>query len=76
VWFDDADLIVQVGSKQFRVYKGLLAKWSLVFGDMLSMPQADVDGTTSRTEPISLQLPDHDDPEGIEYLFKALHDRT
>ncbi|KAJ7612161.1 hypothetical protein FB45DRAFT_1065523 [Roridomyces roridus] len=39
LWFPDGNLIIQAGSSQFRVYRGLLASRSPVFQDMMSFPQ-------------------------------------
>ncbi|KAJ7612185.1 hypothetical protein FB45DRAFT_1065544 [Roridomyces roridus] len=39
LWFSDGNLIIQAGSSQFRVYRGILASRSPVFQDMLSFPQ-------------------------------------
>ncbi|KAJ7718953.1 hypothetical protein DFH07DRAFT_784761 [Mycena maculata] len=39
LWFEDGSLIIQAGDCQFRVYRGVLAKRSSVFQDMLSFPQ-------------------------------------
>ncbi|KAJ7753411.1 hypothetical protein DFH07DRAFT_1061510 [Mycena maculata] len=39
LWFEDGNLVIQAGSSQFRVYRGILAARSPVFQDMLSIPQ-------------------------------------
>ncbi|KAJ6630389.1 hypothetical protein B0H10DRAFT_2208051 [Mycena sp. CBHHK59/15] len=39
LWFDDGNLVVQAGRNLHRVYRGVLAKRSPVFEDMLSFPQ-------------------------------------
>ncbi|KAJ7119164.1 hypothetical protein C8R44DRAFT_673506 [Mycena epipterygia] len=39
LWFEDGNLIIQAGDRQFRVYRGILAARSPVFRDMLAFPQ-------------------------------------
>ncbi|KAJ7084655.1 hypothetical protein B0H15DRAFT_910943 [Mycena belliarum] len=39
LWFEDGNLVIQAGTSQFRVYRGILAARSPVFLDMLSFPQ-------------------------------------
>ncbi|KAJ7119085.1 hypothetical protein C8R44DRAFT_625218 [Mycena epipterygia] len=39
LWFEDGNLVIQAGNSQFRVYRGILAARSPVFGDMLAFPQ-------------------------------------
>ncbi|KAJ7246362.1 hypothetical protein C8J57DRAFT_1476047 [Mycena rebaudengoi] len=37
-WFDDGNIILQIQSTQFRLYKGILSLHSSVFRDMFSIP--------------------------------------
>ncbi|KAJ7615666.1 hypothetical protein DFH06DRAFT_1239749 [Mycena polygramma] len=39
LWFEDGNLVLQAGSSQYRVYRGQLGAQSLVFRDMLQLPQ-------------------------------------
>ncbi|KAF7359030.1 BTB domain-containing protein [Mycena sanguinolenta] len=39
LWFEDGSLVIQAGNSQYRVYRGILAMYSPVFQDMLSLPQ-------------------------------------
>ncbi|KAF7353921.1 BTB domain-containing protein [Mycena venus] len=39
LWFEDGNLVIQAGNKQYRVYRGVLAMHSPVFQDMFSFPQ-------------------------------------
>ncbi|KAF7295893.1 hypothetical protein HMN09_01133000 [Mycena chlorophos] len=39
LWFDDGNIVLQAGSAQYRVFRGILARNSAVFQDMLSFPQ-------------------------------------
>ncbi|PIL26302.1 hypothetical protein GSI_12058 [Ganoderma sinense ZZ0214-1] len=38
-WYDDGTIVVVAGNIEFRIYRGLLARYSPVFFDMLSFPQ-------------------------------------
>jgi len=38
-WLDDGNIILQTGSKQFRVVRSILSASSSVFRDMFSIPQ-------------------------------------
>ncbi|KAJ7490854.1 hypothetical protein FB451DRAFT_1079609 [Mycena latifolia] len=39
LWFEDGNVVIQAGSSQFRLYRGILAARSPVFQDMFSFPQ-------------------------------------
>ncbi|KAJ7494290.1 hypothetical protein B0H11DRAFT_2004025 [Mycena galericulata] len=39
LWFEDGNIILQAGNRQFRVHRGILARHSPIFQDMLSFPQ-------------------------------------
>ncbi|KAJ7637223.1 hypothetical protein B0H17DRAFT_961266 [Mycena rosella] len=39
LWFEDGNLVIQAGTSQFRVYRGILAARSSIFQDMLAFPQ-------------------------------------
>ncbi|KAJ7612147.1 hypothetical protein FB45DRAFT_1037072 [Roridomyces roridus] len=39
LWFDDGNLVIQTGTSQFLVHRGILSARSPVFKDMLSFPQ-------------------------------------
>lgn len=38
-WFDDGNIILEAGAKQFRVHRRVLAASSKIFADMFSAPQ-------------------------------------
>ncbi|KAJ7762633.1 hypothetical protein B0H16DRAFT_1311684 [Mycena metata] len=70
LWFSDGTLVLVAGTSMFRVYGGLLAKHSPVFGHMLESPQSDdaelIDGT-----PV-VHLADNQDD--LKYFLSALID--
>lgn len=73
-WFEDGNLVVQAGSKRFRIHRGVLAKASPIFGDMLIAGDATASRDVYDGCPIVELL--GDDPEGIENVLKALYDRS
>ncbi|TRM66465.1 hypothetical protein BD626DRAFT_451495, partial [Schizophyllum amplum] len=68
LWFPDGNIIIRVGERVCRVYKGFLATQSPVLADMFSFPQPDgadtVDGLPVVTFP--------DEPEEVLYWLKAM----
>ena len=41
VWFDDGNCVLQAENTVFKVYFGLLAKYSVYFQTMITLPQPD-----------------------------------
>ena len=43
IWLDDGSIVLQADNTQFRFYKGLLARHSQIFADMIAVvhPQND-----------------------------------
>ncbi|KAJ6567037.1 hypothetical protein B0H19DRAFT_1139214 [Mycena capillaripes] len=39
LWFEDGNLVIQAGNSLYRVFRGILARASPIFQDMLSLPQ-------------------------------------
>ncbi|KAK6981522.1 BTB domain-containing protein [Favolaschia claudopus] len=70
LWFEDGNLVLATQISLFRVYRGLLAKESPVFRDMLRIPQP-TDAETLDNCPV-VHLPDDD--EDVEFFLKALFD--
>lgn len=70
LWFGDGNVILQTDDLQFRVYKGVLAKNSVVFRDMFATASSSecpiVDGC-----PVVLL---YDWPEDLEHVLLALFD--
>ncbi|PIL24767.1 hypothetical protein GSI_12653 [Ganoderma sinense ZZ0214-1] len=50
LWFEDGNLILIASEVEFRVYKGPLIAQSLVFKDMLSLPQPSSSDTRSNQD--------------------------
>ena len=38
-WFEDGNIVLQAENTQFRIHKGILARHSSVFKDMVGIPQ-------------------------------------
>jgi hypothetical protein len=70
LWFDDGNIVIQAGNRQFRVYRGVLAARSTVFQDMLSFPQPP-DSELVEGCPL-VQL--HDSTAEVTVLLKAIFD--
>nr|GAT49448.1 predicted protein [Mycena chlorophos] len=39
LWFDDGNIVLQAGYAQYKVFRGILARHSVVFQDMFAFPQ-------------------------------------
>ncbi|RPD76886.1 hypothetical protein L226DRAFT_459128, partial [Lentinus tigrinus ALCF2SS1-7] len=74
VWFEDGNLILATATVQFRVYRGLLVRHSLVFKDMLSLPQPpDSDALPKCTQCVPvITIPVADSPQDLRHFLKAL----
>ncbi|KAJ7764718.1 hypothetical protein B0H16DRAFT_1717950 [Mycena metata] len=70
LWFRDGTLVLTADNVLFRVYGGLLAQESLIFEDMLRIPQPP-DAETVEGCPV-VHLPDNG--RDVEYFLKALFD--
>ena len=69
-WFEDGSVVLIAQNIKFKVHRGMLARHSLIFQDLLSLPppmdQRTIDGC-----PI-IEL--HDLPDDVWYLLRALYD--
>jgi branched-subunit amino acid transport protein len=73
LWLEHGDLILQAGSKQFRVYKDILKRsWPSIF-DAIPQPKQVLGGDGL---PAVEFFPADDDPDTVEHVLKALHDRS
>ena len=70
LWYDDGTVVLQAGSRRFRVYRGILCAHSSVFSDMFSFPQP-VSEETFEGNPL-VHMPDA--PSDLYYFLKTLHD--
>ncbi|KAI0370987.1 hypothetical protein BV20DRAFT_966095 [Pilatotrama ljubarskyi] len=71
LWFEDGNLVLVAGDVEFKVYRGPLIAHSLVFTDMLSLPQpagADHSERTERTCPV---IPLHDSPDDLRHVLRV-----
>ncbi|KAH9844282.1 uncharacterized protein C8Q71DRAFT_819801 [Rhodofomes roseus] len=68
-WFDDGNIILQAGDTMFKVHMGVLAKHSLVFKDLSTIPQP-VDAQNHGDTPIA-EL--HDHPKELARLLDAFY---
>ncbi|KAH8824289.1 hypothetical protein DL96DRAFT_1613600 [Flagelloscypha sp. PMI_526] len=71
LWFDDGGLVLLAGTKLFKIYRGLLAARSIVFSDMLSVPQPPSAVDTYDGCPLVRML---DDAEELEAYLRAIFD--
>ena len=68
-WFEDGTVTLIAHDVEFRVYGGVLAKQSLVFRDMFSLPQPQGDvGDTMETNPPTCTLPES--PQDVRHLLR------
>lgn len=70
-WFDDGNIILQAEGKQFRVFRGILAASSSVFGDMFTIPQPTDEKLVGGCPVVHLS----DTAEDLHHVLKALFDR-
>ncbi|KAL1938148.1 hypothetical protein VTO73DRAFT_11977 [Trametes versicolor] len=72
-WYSDGNIILVARDIEFCVFKGILAKHSPVFSDMLSFPQPPVAGS-SDPSPVQDDLPVvhlSDSPEDLRDILRA-----
>lgn len=78
LWFSDGSVVLQAGSTLFRVHKSQLARRSVVFSDMFTLPQPVM--TTSHATFSDDSYEDcpvvrlHDSAEDVANLLLALYD--
>ena len=71
-WFEDGNIILVAGSVAFRVYKGLLAEHSTVFGNMFDVAQAPPDPSADMAEGCPV-VPLFDSPSDLRGLFRLIY---
>ncbi|KAI5121414.1 hypothetical protein M0805_003186 [Coniferiporia weirii] len=70
-WFDDGNLILQADDNvRFKVHRGVLARQSEVFKDMLALPQPQDSGAGTELETVRM----FDLPVELSILLKAIYD--
>ena len=73
-WFDDGNLILQAEHNVcFKVHRGMLARQSEVFKDMLAIPQPSMNAAP---EPREETVRMYDLPVDLSNLLKAIYDGT
>ena len=75
LWFSDGSVVLKAESTLFRVHKSQLARRSLFFRDLFSLPQpaSDAVGLDGAFDDCPL-LVLHDSAEDLSNLLKALYD--
>jgi hypothetical protein len=71
LWFEDGTIILQAGSKTFRVYKGLLAARAPLFVEMMPIPEPVEEGEVMEGCPV-VRL--DDSAEDVRYFLRCIHD--
>lgn len=75
-WFEDGNIVLVARDIEFRVYKGILAKHSPVFGDMFSLPPGpSSEGTTAATD-ICPVVHLSDSPEDFRHVLRVCMPET
>lgn len=70
LWFEDGNLILCAGDVEFKVYRGPLIAHSLVFRDMLSLPQPPA-ADRSSSEHLCPVIPLHDSPDDLRHALRV-----
>ena len=70
-WYDDGTTILIAGNVEFRIYRGLLARYSPVFRDMLSIPQPPtINSSLNQTSDCPV-VRLTDSPEDIRHVLRV-----
>ncbi|KAJ7289298.1 hypothetical protein C8J57DRAFT_1114940 [Mycena rebaudengoi] len=73
LWFSTEVVILQAGTRIFRVFAAILKEKSSVFADMFALPQPPTDAETLEGFPV-IKL--HDDPAEVAVFLRALFDSS
>ena len=76
VWYDDGNCVLQAENTVFKVYFGLLAKYSVYFQTMITLPQPDANAEEPQPmyENCPLIVLLGDSAKDARYFLKALTD--
>ncbi len=74
LYYEDGNVILATSTTLFKVYRGTLTRHSLVFKDILSLPQPDSDEGMGRFEDVDV-VHLHDDPVSLACFLSALYDK-
>ncbi|EIW56895.1 uncharacterized protein TRAVEDRAFT_127777 [Trametes versicolor FP-101664 SS1] len=70
-WFEDGNIVLVARDIEFRVYKGILAKHSPVFGDMFSLPPGPSSEGTTAAADICPVVHLSDSPEDFRHVLRV-----
>jgi hypothetical protein len=68
-WFEDGNIILETEQTQFRVYRGILSRYSVVFKDMFDLSGPDVEGDVEGCPVVHLS----DNTKELQHALNALH---
>jgi hypothetical protein len=71
-WFEDGNIILETEQTQFRVYRGILSRYSVVFKDMFDLSGPDGEGDVEGCPVVHLS----DNAEELQHVLNALHRST
>jgi hypothetical protein len=69
LWIEDGNLILEADTARFKVYRGVLVKYSSVFCEILSIPQPSDQELFDGLPIVRLQ----DSSEDVTYFLNALY---
>ena len=69
-WFEDGSVVLIAGNIKFKVHRGILARHSLIFQDLLSLPPPSNEQTIDGCPIVEL----HDSSDDVWYLLRAVYD--
>ena len=73
-WFDDGNIILQAGSRLFKVHRGVLSKHSTIFRDMFSLPQSlDQESTPAEFEGGGPLVVLADSQQDVHHFLSAIY---
>lgn len=82
IWFEDGNLIIIAENNVFRLYQGIVAQRSIIFKDMLAIPQSDssriiIDAGQKVVDMLGLDVTGcavvhlTDDPKDVEWFLST-----
>ncbi|KZP27652.1 hypothetical protein FIBSPDRAFT_1039975 [Athelia psychrophila] len=71
-WFTDGNIVLETEGTQFKVYQGILAANSSIFGDLFNIGQGDAEHVVENCYVVQLS----DKAEDLRIVLHSLHDCT
>ncbi|KZP10611.1 hypothetical protein FIBSPDRAFT_838311, partial [Athelia psychrophila] len=71
-WFSDGNIVLETEGTQFKVYQGILAANSSIFGDLFNIGQGDAEHVVEGCHVVQLS----DKAEDLRIVLHSLHDCT